>query len=169
MSQAKDKVKWCLRKAEKEIEKSEKHRGLIKINPDIEKASEHIKKVEHYIKASLHLKTGDFTDITASTLFYAMYHSLLAIITKQGYESGNQECTFALMYFLIEEEKIEFDKKMLEIISLLDRTKDATTTSIDLREQFQYGTKIFIEDDKYQELLKLSRKVISKAKEIIEK
>ena len=36
MSHAKNKVEWCLRKAEKELNKSNTHKGLIKINPNLE-------------------------------------------------------------------------------------------------------------------------------------
>src|SRR3989338_11642832 len=106
MSQAKNKVKWCLRKAEIELKEYGIHRGIVKINPDIEKAREHIKKADHYLSATLYLKKGKFSDISASTIFYAMYHCLLAIAAKFGYESRNQECTFTLINSLIENKKI---------------------------------------------------------------
>ena len=48
MSHSKNKVNWCLKKAEKEIKNGKKHRGLITIVPDKEKAKEHILKAEHY-------------------------------------------------------------------------------------------------------------------------
>ena len=91
MSQAKNKVKWCLNKAEKELKEGDKHRGLIKIKPDVNKARNHLLKADHFLKATIHLKKGNFSDICTSTLFYAIYHSLLAIIAKFGYESRNQE------------------------------------------------------------------------------
>ncbi len=50
MSQVKNKVDWCLKKAERELEKGEKHRGLIETSPDIEKAREFIFKAEHYLQ-----------------------------------------------------------------------------------------------------------------------
>ena len=34
MSHAKNKVEWCLRKAEKELNKSNTHKGLVKIAPN---------------------------------------------------------------------------------------------------------------------------------------
>ena len=42
MSHAKNKVEWCLRKAENELKDSKKHRGLVKIKPDMKKAKEFI-------------------------------------------------------------------------------------------------------------------------------
>lgn len=38
MSHAENKVKWCLNKAEKELMEGKKHRGLVKIEPDINRA-----------------------------------------------------------------------------------------------------------------------------------
>lgn len=47
MSHAKNKIEWCLKKAEKELISSSKHTGLIKIKPDILLSRENIKKAEH--------------------------------------------------------------------------------------------------------------------------
>src|SRR3989344_3585671 len=116
MSHVKNKVDWCLKKAEKELNEEGNHRGLIEIQPDLEKAREHIKKAEHYLKATDYLKKGNFSDVSTSTVFYSMYHCLLAIAVKFGYESRNQECTFALINSLIEDRKIEFEKEILDKI-----------------------------------------------------
>ena len=40
MSHTKNKVEWCLRKAEKELKSSDTHRGLVKGDPNKEKAKE---------------------------------------------------------------------------------------------------------------------------------
>ena len=164
MSHAKNKLNWCLKKAEKELKQGRKHRGLINIKPDIKKAKEHIIKAEHYLKATDYLKKGNFSDISASTVFYSMYHCLLAIVAKFGYESGNQECTFALISTLIEEGKINFDQSLLDRISQLEIQKD-TQTSVEIREQYQYGTSLSIKDDSlYDELFSLAQEVLSKTK-----
>lgn len=168
MSQAKNKLKWCLKKAEEEIKEQGRHKGLIKIKPNIEKAKEHILKSEHYFNATEYLKTGDYSDISASTIFYCMYHCLLAIAAKIGYESGNQECTFALIYTLIEDNKIEFDKETLDKISALDASKNTEQTTIRIREKYQYGTNLSLDDNTYNELIELAKKVMSKTKVIIE-
>jgi len=168
MSHAKNKLNWCLKKAEKELKKGRKHRGLINIKPDIKKAKEHIIKAEHYLKATDYLKKGNFSDISTSTVFYSMYHCLLAIVAKFGYESGNQECTFALISTLIEEGKINFDQSLLDRISQLEIQED-TQTSVEIREQYQYGTSLSIKDDSlYYKLFSLAQDVLSKTKIIIE-
>ena len=167
MSHAKNKLNWCLRKAEKELKQGKKNRGIINIKPDMKKAKEHIIKAEHYLKATDYLKKGNFSDISASAVFYSMYHCLLAITAKFGYESGNQECTFALISALIEEGKINFEQSLLDRISQLEITD--TQTSVEIREQYQYGTSLSIKDDGlYDRLFSLAQEVLSKTKIIIE-
>src|SRR3989338_5123253 len=136
MNHVKNKVDWCLKKAEKELNEEGNHRGLIEIQPDLEKAKEHIKKAEHYLKATDYLKK-DFSDISASTIFYSMYHCLLAIAVKFGYESRNQECTFALIHSLIEDGKIDFDKNLLEKISSFETEETKEQTTVEVREKYQ--------------------------------
>lgn len=169
MSHAKNKVEWCLRKAEKELKESDKHRGLIKINSDVAKAKEYIGKAERYVRATEYLKKGGFSDISTGTVFYAIYHCLQAIAAKHGYESRNQECTFALIQSLIEDEKIDFDKELLNKITVLDVKEPDEKTVTELREQYQYGTEFSIKDKLYKELFEMTKKVISDTKIIIEK
>ena len=168
MSHAKNKVEWCLKKAERELKVSDIHRGLVKTNPNKEKAKEHISKAEHYLEATIYLKEGNFADISASTVFYAMYHCLLAIAAKFGYESRNQECTFALINSLIEDKKIDFDKKLLDKISSFDDEKSKEQTTVKVREQYQYGTRLSLTDNLYDEQLDLAKKIIEKTKELVE-
>lgn len=164
-----NKVDWCLNKAEKELKETGKHRGLIKIKPDLNKAKEFIIKAEHYLKATDYLKKGNFSDISASTVFYSMYSCLLAIITKFGYESGNQECTFALILSLIEQNEIDFDKGLLDKIASIEPDKDKEKErTIDIRERHQYGTSLSLKEKLYKELFELAQEIIVKTKEIIE-
>lgn len=165
MSHAKNKVEWCLKKAEKE---GINHRGLVKNEPNIDRAKQHIIKAEHYLRATGYLKKGNFSDISASTVFYSIYHCLLAIALKFGYESRNQECTFALMHFLVDDKKIDISHELLDKISLLNNEKNEGETSVEIREQYQYGTQLSLKEDLYEELFDLAQNVISKTKTIIE-
>ncbi len=167
MSQMKDKVKWCLKKAEKELAESKKHRGLIKISPSKVLAREYISKAEHYLEATFLLKEK-FSDISASTVFYSIYHCFLAILAKFGYESRNQECTFAVIYTLAEAGEINIDKSIIDKVSLLS-AKDNEDSVIEIREKYQYGTELSIKEELYNENLGIARKILGKAKEIIEK
>ncbi len=157
-----------MRKAEKELKESDTHRGLVETNPNKEKATEHINKADHYLNATIYLKEGNYSDISASTVFYAMYQCLLAIAAKFGYESRNQKCTFALINSLIEDGKIGFDKDLLEKISSFETENAEEQTTVEVREQYQYGTSLTLKDDLYNEQLELAKKVIAKTKLIIE-
>jgi len=84
MSHAENKLNWCLKKAEKELKISSKHRGLVQITPDITKSREHIKKAEHNLELMIHLKTTKYSDWCSSAAFYSIYHCLLAIALKFG-------------------------------------------------------------------------------------
>ena len=128
MSHPKNKLDWCLKKAEKELKQGGKHRGLMMVKPSKDRAREYLAKSEYYLNATDYLQKGGFAVISTSTVFYSMYHCLLAIAAKFGYESGNQECTFALISSLIEDKKIvkEFKfndftetKYFLDLISIV--------------------------------------------------
>ena len=105
MPHASNKVEWCLRKAKKELGELGLHRGLIKINGGIELAEKHILKAEHNLKGAIYFKKGGFSDWSASAFFYCIYHCFLAILTRFGYESRNQECTIATIEMLKEAKK----------------------------------------------------------------
>lgn len=162
MSHAKNKVDWCLKKALREGSKG-KHRGLIRVKPSILDARKHIQKSEHYLKASLFLEK-DYSDISASTIFYSMYHSLLAILAKFGYESENQECTFALISYLIEEGKIDLNKELVDRISSIEIDKEDV---INLREKYQYGVEFSMKKELFDENLELAKKLLGEVKEVI--
>lgn len=165
MSKASNHVKWCLDKAKKEIEKGEAHKGLVKIKPDKEEALKYIAKAEHNLNAFLHNKEGGFYDWTISIGFYVMYHCCLAIITKFGYESRNQECTLALIESLIEDKKLNEDfRKYLEAIKSADKGKKEEEQIQKMREKYQYTPIIEIDTQKVDELLGICQDMIKSAK-----
>lgn len=165
MTHAKNKVDWCLKKAEKELKEGEKHRGLIKKKPSNEKAMEYIAKANHYLEATDLLKKHGYSDISASTSFYAMYHCLLAIAMKNGYESRNQECTFALIKTLSDDGKAPFDTEFIGRLSLMDGKEDTLT---ELRERYQYGVERSMEDKLYTFMRSLAKECIDKTKVFLE-
>ena len=169
MSHAKNKLDWCLKKAEKELKEQGSHRGLIKTYPDKNKALEFVSKAEHNFKAAVEFSKTGFSDWPASAFFYSMYHCFLAIASKFSYESGNQECTFALIKSLAEDKKIDLDIRIIEKVSSLESQKSSEeATGVKIREKYQYGTQLSIDEDLYNELFILAQEILSKTKEIIE-
>lgn len=169
MPKAKNMVKWCLNKAKAEMEKGGTHRGLVKIKPDKKLASDYIKKAEHNLEAFLHNKEGGFYDWTINIGFYVMYHCCLAIITKFGYESRNQECTLALIESLIEDKKIDEDfKKYAEAIKSSAEAKKEEEQIQKMREKYQYTSVIDIDVQKVEELLGICQDMLKDAKGIVQ-
>lgn len=170
MSHAKNKIKWCLDKAEKELKEKKKHRGLIKEEIDLEKARKHIAKAEHNLKTTFYLQKGGFTDWCSSTLFYTIYHCFLAILAKYGYESRNQECTFVFICSLIEDGKINITEEEMEKISNLDveGKQQSEYSAINIREEYQYTTKVSLGEKDFNELLSLAKEILYKTKLTIE-
>jgi len=169
MSHAKNKVDWCLKKGEEELKERGSHRGLVRVIPNKERALEHIKKADHDIKAGIEFNKIGYSDWSAIAFFYSIYQCFLSIAAKFGYESGNQECTFALISYLIEDNQINLDKKLFDKVASLDVLQSVQeNTSVKIREKYQYGTKLSLDEDLYNELLALNKKILSQTKEIIE-
>lgn len=175
MSQASNHVKWCLNKAKKEIEECKKlgkrlkHRGLLKINSDIDEAKKHLAKAEHNLKAISSFKEIGFSDWSISAGFYCIYQCFLAIAVKFGYESRNQTCTIALMEHLKEEGKIDIDKKFIDMLKQEDiDTEEIENNVIEMREDYTYGVMISVEDEtKINDLMKNCKEIIDVTKTIV--
>lgn len=167
MSKVRNMVKWCLNKAKKELEKDNKHRGLIKIEPDEKLAQEHIAKAEHNLEFFMLAKENKFYDWAIVIGFYAMYHCLLAILAKHGYESRNQECTLALIESLVEDKKIgeDFKRYIHNIKSAAEEEEDQI---LPMREKYQYSPVIEIDVQKVEELLGTCQDMITDTKGIVQ-
>ena len=142
MDNTERKFHWCLEKGKTG---GRKHHGLRKIKPDPQEAENHIQKALHNLEAVEYNIKGGFSDWAVSAAFYAMYHSLLAILYKLGYESRNQECTINTVDYFIRTRKIKLDLKYITMIRRADELMGSDAKA--LREEFQYGTEIEVEDE----------------------
>ena len=150
MSIYEDRFNWCL----------EKEYRLKKINPNSFLSKEHINKAKHNLKAADYNIKGGFTDWSVSQLYYAMYHSLLSILFKIGYESRNHECTINAVEYFINKNEINLDLKDLAIIRTTEQMtlKDAKL----LREEFQYGTKTKVNEIILKNLFEGAKRIVEK-------
>ena len=85
----KDKLVKCL----EEGEKGGRHKGLRKIEISDARIKGHLEKAVHNFKAMISFQKNGFSDWSASASFYCLYHCLLSLLAKEGYESRNQSCT----------------------------------------------------------------------------
>jgi len=150
MSIHKQKLDWCLAKENR----------MKKIKPNDKLSKEHIEKAKHNLKAADYNIQGHFDDWAVSQSYYAMYHALLAILFKKGFESKNHECTISTVEFLIETKEINLSTEDLFFIRTTEQmtTKDAKS----LREEFQYGTKTDVNKVLLTELLQKSKAIVEK-------
>ncbi len=174
MSRASEHVKWCINKANKEIAecrklgKREKHRGLLKINSNLDIIKSHLEKAEHDFKAINKFSEIGFSDWSVNASFYTIYQCFLAIGLKFGYESGNQECTISLIEWLNKEGKINIDKKFIEILKHEESKEIDSARIIDMREDYTYGIEVSFNDkNKLNELIKTCKEMIDITKEIV--
>ncbi len=174
MSQASNMIKWCLNKAKKEVEDCKKqglriqHRGLLKSSPNTKKAMKHLNKAEHNLNAIIYLLKGNFEDVSISMVFYSMYHCMLAIATKFGYESRNQSCTIALMEYLKEEGKIDIEDRFINMLKYADIDSEEDKKIIEMREEYTYGTEISVTNkDKIKGMIEDCRKLIDATRDIV--
>jgi len=151
----KSKLEWCKNKAQK---------GLIEVKPNSLKAQEHVKKAEHNLRCMIYLTKGNFSDWAVSASFYAMYHCLLAILVKEGYESKNQECTFVVIDHLIDQKKIDLN---LSFVKRIANSLGRDETIVKLREEFQYETKTSFDMIKLKQLETETKEFIDIVKEIL--
>ena len=161
MGKLENRFKWCLERGEK----GEKHKGLRKIEPDIKESENQIKKSLSDLNTMNYLYKGKRTDWVASAAFYSMYHSLLALLFKLGYESRNQECTITAVENFMKDGNIDLEKEYLNMIRILKNNGEGAKS---IREEMQYSSETSMEDDKCKELMGNAKKFVERIREIIE-
>lgn len=161
--QTEKKIEWCIRKAEK---KGRKHKGLRIVESNKVKVQEHLEKARRNLKLIDHLIRIEYADWAVSAVFYSMYHCLLAILWKYGYESRNQACTFAAIEKLIAEGRINITIEELQNIQESNDNHDETV--VDLREYYQYGTETKVEKEKVILLQQQAKEFVAKVSVLLE-
>ena len=161
MGRIKGNFEWCLNQGNK----GKKHKGLKKIKPDPKASAKQISKAVSDLEVMQYLYEGDKTDWVASTAFYAMYHSLLAVLYNLGYESRNQECTITAIEKLIQDKLISLEQGYIQMIrSLKEGEEDAKS----IREELQYGSETSMMKERCKRLMENAKKFVDRVREVIE-
>lgn len=166
--QLKNKLDKCFKEGEKG---GERHKGLKKIELDEGLINEHLKKAGHNLNAVTEFKNIGYSDWSASAAFYALYHCLLALLIKFGYQSRNQTCTFTFIENLINREKISLKLEELKEIFDKDVTENLAHSEkiLDIRENMQYSFKTSMEEEEFNKLLERTKLLFDKIRREIEK
>ena len=161
MGRTEDVFGWCLRRGEKEA----KHRGLKRIGKDLENSGKQITKAESDLETMQYLHDGDKTDWVASTAFYAMYHALLAVLYKLGYESRNQECTITAIEKFMYDKTISLEQEYIDMIRSL---QEGIENAKSIREEMQYGSETSMEEERCKRAMDNAKGFVDRIKEVLE-
>ncbi|MFA5050067.1 MAG: HEPN domain-containing protein [Candidatus Micrarchaeia archaeon] len=97
-----DKIERCF-KGSKEIPAR-----LLRKNPSIEMAKEHLEKAEHNLLAMEKMFENKFFDWTIVTAYYSMYHAVLSALWLIGLDARSHECAvLAFERFYSKQEKVD--------------------------------------------------------------
>ena len=154
-------LKWCLCQGEKN---GKKHTGLKKIDKNIAESVNQLRKANSDLGTMQYLYHGNKTDWVASTAFYAMYHSLLAVLYRLGYESRNQECTIIAIESFMQEGIIKLEQKYIDMIRSLQDEEDARS----IREEMQYGSKTAMEKRRCETLMNQAKDFVERISRVLE-
>jgi uncharacterized protein (UPF0332 family) len=165
--QLNEKIKKCL----KEGQKGERHKGIRRIKPSEKLSEGHIRKAIHNFNAMGFFHENGYSDWSASAAFYSLYHCLLGLLAKKGYESRNQNCTFAVIESLIDKKEIAITKNELKEIFDSDVTEDLVHSDkiLDIRERMQYSMQTSLNESEYESLRKRTKTLFDKIRQEIEK
>lgn len=149
----------------------ERHKGLRKIESNKELVDKHLEKAAHNLNAITDFKNTGYSDWSASASFYALYHCLLALIVKFGYQSRNQSCTFAFVEDLINKGKVSLTTGDLKEIFDRDITEDLAHSEkvLDIRETMQYSFRTSLNDEEFNKLVNRTKLLFDKLRREIEK
>ena len=129
----------------------------------------HIEKAKHNLRASdLLLANKDYSDWVVISLYYALYHSCLALLAKKGYFSKNHTATLLFImenYSNISKEEIE----MIDETLLTKSDAEFYTSLKQERHDASYVTNAIFEKDKIDLLRKNTISFINKVETILEK
>jgi uncharacterized protein (UPF0332 family) len=153
-------LKWCLEKGKKG---EKKHTGLIKIDPNDLESANQLKKAKSDLETMRYLYNGNRTDWVASAAFYAMYHSLMAVLYKLGYESRNQECTIIAIETFIQGGAIKLEQKYIDMIRSLQDDEDARS----IREEMQYGSQTVMEKKRCEVLMNQAEEFVERLRRVL--
>ena len=149
----------------------ERHKGIKKKKPDMKEAREFVEKALHNFSAMTDFHKQGYSDWSASAGFYALYHGLLAILAKKGFESRNQSCTFALVEEMIQKGEVDITEEELMDIYSKDVTTDIEHSKklFDIREKMQYSARTELSEQEFDELKKRVKALLDKLRLEVER
>ena len=161
------KVNDCFSSAKKEEEKGKKHKGLLVVGKDDQKAEEYIKKAKKNLEICEIYKKERLDYMIPEAWFYTQYYCALAILAKFGVESRSQRCTALFLRFVKDKSLINYEDQFIDRITVYSEKEE--TSDVDEREKSRYGSSVKSEEimHKYEYMMTMCKKAIDQCEEII--
>lgn len=160
-------VKECFASALKDENKSLKHKGLLKVKPDLKQAEGYILKAKKNLELCKFYKEKGFDYKLPEEWFYVLYYCALAILSTFGVESRSQRCTALFLKYVKEKGIIKYDDEFIQRIMVYKEKEEKS--DVDEREKSRYSPVIEIKEvvQNYDKMMGLCREAISQSEEII--
>ncbi len=134
----------------------------IPISENLVKA--HIEKADHNLEFAYSLISGNkFPDWAITGLYYALYHSSLALLARKGFASKDHTATVCFLIKCY----VEFSKEDIEFYDGLSLTRNEIQIYTDLKSERQkasYSTKMLFDAGHVKHLREKAIQFINKAK-----
>ena len=153
---------------EKELNFFMLKKQIKKIDNNKELVVSHIKKARHNLEFfKLNREHHKFNGWLIVTLYYTLYHSALALITKKNYSSKNH---YATILILIKEYSITRDEaKLLDDLSISKEDAELYTNLKDDRHDASYTTNIKFSKEMIEDYENKVLDFMNKAEELIQR
>ncbi len=153
---------------EKELNFFITKKHIKKIQENKELVQSHIKKARHNLEFyKLNKQYNKFNDWLIVTLYYALYHSALALITNRNYASKNH---YATILILIKEYSITKDEvRLLNELSINKEDAELYTNLKEDRHDASYATNIKFSQETITDYEDKVLDFINKTEELIQK
>ena len=160
-------VKNCFVDAQRDEHKGKKHKGLLFIGKNNQKAVEYIEKAKTNLRTCELFKKEGLDYKIPEEWFYTQYYCGLAILAKFGVESRSQRCTALFLRYLKEKGSIQYNDEFIDRITVHSDKEE--TSDVDEREKARYGSSVRSEEiiSKYTRMMEICKQCISQCEEII--
>lgn len=157
----------CFSEAKKLDEKGKKHKGLLITKPDDKQSKAYIIKAKKNLLLCDIYREKRFDYMIEEAWYYTMYYCALAILSRFGVESRNQDCTAKFLSFVQQNELIALSPDFIQQITV--HSDKGELSAVDAREEARYGASIQSEEtlQKYTYMMDLCRRYISETEEVV--
>ncbi len=161
-----DKVRTCREKA------MMGEPGLRYTGKNVYKAEGHLKKADHNLEAMEDFnKLGKYGDWVISAGYYAMYHSVMAILFMLGFEGQTHECALAALEYFCVQGKIQLGDIHLESLKKARKLEAAFVESVQTakreRVNTQYGIETTFKTSEVDTVRNQAKAFVTRAKELV--